>query len=113
MWNHRDLDDPLQARIEAVIRRAIPEYRYGTRREDPTQVLADSHLFEDVQAFSSSFAVTMARHAIIDAWRSHGTLARQAGPSFGGIVDAITAEVTTDTVAVPYTTRGWYARFVN
>jgi len=113
MWNHRDLDDPLQARIEAIIRRSIPCYQYGTRREDPTRVLADSRLFEDVQPFSSNFAVTMTRDAVIDAWRSHGTLARQAGPAFGGIVEAITAEVKTDAVAVPYTTRGWYARFVN
>ena len=32
LWNHRDLDDPLQARIEGNITAAIPGYQYGSRR---------------------------------------------------------------------------------
>lgn len=112
LWNHRDLDDPLQARIEAIIRRRIPAYQYGSRREDPTGVLVESTLFECIQPFSFRFMVTMARGAFMDAWRSHGTLARQAGPAFAGILDAISAELDTDVLVVPYTTRGWCARFL-
>jgi ubiquinone/menaquinone biosynthesis C-methylase UbiE len=111
MWNHRDLDDPLQARIEAVIREAIPGYHYGSRREDPTAVLAESELFEDIHPFAASFAAVMTRDAVMDAWRSHGTLARQAGPAFDEILDAISATLTASEVRVPYTTRGWHARF--
>lgn len=111
MWNHRDLDDPLQARIEAIIRGAIPDYQYGSRREDPTAVLVESELFEDVQPFAASFAAVMNRDAVMDAWRSHGTLARQAGPAFDEILDAISATLKTAEVRVPYTTRGWYAQF--
>lgn len=111
LWNHRDLDDPLQARIEEVIRRSIPGYQYGSRREAPTAVLAASGLFGDIQPFSSAFSETMTRQAVMDAWQSHGTLARQAGPGFGAILDAISTALQTDTVCVPYTTRGWYARF--
>jgi ubiquinone/menaquinone biosynthesis C-methylase UbiE len=111
LWNHRDLDDPLQGRIEAIIRRAIADYDYGSRREDPTPVLTLSGLFEGVQPFSAGFQVQMSRAAAIDAWRSHGTLARQAGARFPEIVDAIAAELDDDVVSVAYTTRGWYARF--
>jgi ubiquinone/menaquinone biosynthesis C-methylase UbiE len=111
LWNHRDLDDALQARIEAIIVGAIPGYRYGTRREDPTGVLADSGLFERIEPFSSSFTITMARDALVDAWRSHGTLARQADAAFEDILNAISSELRTDFVDVPYTTRGWCAQF--
>lgn len=111
MWNHRDLDDPLQARIEAIIRRAIPDYDYGSRREDPTPVLTLSGLFDGVQAFSANFQVQMTRVAVIDAWKSHGTVARQAGAKFDAIIDAIAGELQDDVVPVAYTTRGWYARF--
>jgi ubiquinone/menaquinone biosynthesis C-methylase UbiE len=111
LWNHRDLNDPLQARIEATIRGAIPDYQYGSRREEPTAVLAASTLFDSIEPFSAGFSETMTRLAVIDAWRSHGTLARQAGPAFGAVLDAIAAVLDTDTIHVPYTTRGWYARF--
>lgn len=111
MWNHRDLEDPLQVRIEQIIRGAIPDYQYGSRREDPTAVLAASDLFEDIQPFASSFTAVMTRDAVMDAWRSHGTLARQAGPAFGDVLDAISATLKTTALRVPYTTRGWYARF--
>ena len=111
LWNHRDLDDPLQARIEAIIRAAIPAYGYGTRREDPTPVLAASCLFEDIRAFSATFSTSMTKQAVMDAWRSHATLARQAGSALSGILDAIAAELKNDVVDVPYTTRGWYAQF--
>jgi SAM-dependent methyltransferase len=111
LWNHRDLDDPLQARIEGIIRDGIPGYSYGTRREDPTAVLRDSGLFGDVQPFAASFTVSMTRDSVLEAWRSHATLARQAGDRFDGIVTAIGAALVTDPVAVPYTTRGWCARF--
>ena len=113
LWNHRDLDDPLQSRIEAIIHEAIAEYQYGTRREDPTRVLAESGLFEHAQPFAHRFAVMMTRAAVMEAWRSHGTLARQAGSRFDAVLDAIETELTEDTVRVPYTTRGWYARLKN
>lgn len=34
MWNHRDLEDPLQKEIEDVLKSRIEDYQYGTRRED-------------------------------------------------------------------------------
>lgn len=42
MWNHRDLNDHLQNEIEETIRRTIPDYNYGSRREDPTAIINES-----------------------------------------------------------------------
>ena len=36
LWNHRWLDDPIQKRIESIIKAAVPRYEYGTRLEDQT-----------------------------------------------------------------------------
>lgn len=45
MWNHRDLNDPLQKEIEAVLMQEIENYGYGTRREDQTEVINKSEIF--------------------------------------------------------------------
>jgi len=111
MWNHRDLSDPLQARIEAIIKSLIPNYEYGKRREDPTDVIARSELFEPSQHIEGRFTVQMSHDDIVEAWRSHATLARQAGTQFAAIVDQISAAVpVASAVPVPYTTRIWFAR---
>jgi ubiquinone/menaquinone biosynthesis C-methylase UbiE len=111
MWNHRELDDPLQAGIEAIIKRSIPNYDYGKRREDPSAAIAGSALFELPKYVEGGFIVQMSHDDIIEAWRSHATLARQAGNRFDVIVDEIAAIVPNKpAVAVPYTTRIWFAR---
>ncbi|MCH7624022.1 MAG: methyltransferase domain-containing protein, partial [Nitrospinae bacterium] len=46
MWNHRNLDDPLQAEIEGAIKFHISGYDYGTRREDQDPIIQASGLFE-------------------------------------------------------------------
>jgi len=111
MWNHRDLDDPLQARIESTIRSFIPAYDYGLRRADPSAVLEQSGYFGEIRSLQSGFVTDMAKSVIMDAWRSHGTLARQAGADFDRVIAAIDQLIEGGTVPVPYTTRVWYARF--
>lgn len=110
MWNHRDLDDALQRRIEALIVRHIPGYDYGKRREDPSQVIVDSSLFGPVQAIEDAFVAHFDRKDFIEAWRSHATLARQADGQFAAIIDEIAAIIPTSPVAVPYVTRIWFAQ---
>lgn len=39
MWNHRDLNAPLQKEIEDILKREIADYDYGTRQEDQTEVI--------------------------------------------------------------------------
>ncbi len=56
MWNHRDLDDPVQLKIESIIKAAIPGYSYGSRREDPRGVIDASGYFLAAQALERSFS---------------------------------------------------------
>lgn len=113
MWNHRDLTDPIQARIEGIFKKRIPGYGYGTRREDQTEVIAGSGLFGEVTPVEGSVVHTQKVVDAIEAWRSHATLQRQAGDRFGSVVDEVQAyleSLGTESIQVPYTTRAWAAR---
>lgn len=111
MWNHRDLQDAVQARIEAIIRARIPDYEYGSRRDDQTAIIQASGLFEEPILIEKSVVHTTAVDDYVDAWRSHATLRRQAGGAFDQIVRLIAESLAgSSIVAVPYTTRVWCAR---
>lgn len=113
MWNHRDLDDPLQQKIEAVIKKNIPGYQYGTRREDQTEVIQSSGLFKDVQFFSGQVVHHIPAEDFIEGWKSHGTVYRQSPEVFERIIGEIRGTVESlhqETIAVPYTTRIWMAQ---
>lgn len=60
------------------------------------------------------FVVKVPTKSWLDAWRSHATLARQVGEArLDTIVEKIADLIgNTDTVAVPYFTRAWFARSV-
>jgi hypothetical protein len=91
----------------------VPAYSYGVRREDQAEVVETSGLFGPVQRLEGGFVATVAVLDYLAAWRSHGTLYRQAGSDerFGQILDAVAEEVAgRDLLAVPYTTRIWYAQ---
>ena len=111
LWNHRDLDDPLQAKIEAMICDQIPGYLYGKRREDPTAVIDASGAFGPVTAIEDRFLIDVSTADFVEAWRSHGTLQRQAGEQFLSIVERIEQMLRErEIVSVPYFTRAWYAK---
>ncbi len=113
MWNHRDLEDPIQARIEGIFRSAIPDYGYGTRREDQAETIRSSGLFEKVTAIEGTIRHVQRIEDVVEAWRSHATLERQAGDSFGrlvGEVEKYLVSLGKDSIEVPYTTRAWVAR---
>ena len=113
MWNHRDLEDPIQKAIEEHIAAAVPGYSYGTRREDQTAVIDESGLFGPVQTIEGRVEHPQSVKDCVDAWRSHATLERQAGESFHTVVDGIEAllgRIGKDPITVPYTTRIWVAQ---
>lgn len=110
MWNHRDLDDPVQKKIEEIIGSHIENYDYGTRRKSPISVLEESGLFDKIVSIEEIFSVEMRQSEIIDAWKSHATLSRQAGVSFQNIISEIeTFLKDKETYLVPYYTRIWAA----
>jgi SAM-dependent methyltransferase len=111
LWNHRDLDDPLQRNVEAVIRRHLPTFDYGTRRQDPSAALEACGLFGSARHEQARFEVRIEAATWLDAWRSHATLQRQAGDAFETILRDF--ELLLDGQAhieVPYHTRAWWAR---
>ncbi len=113
VFNHRLLEDPLQREIEAFIRSCLPNYSYGTRRQDQSEIISRSRLFEPAIRIESPVAHDRPVTEWLEAWRSHGTLQRQAGDRFSKIVDGIAAIVTrtcSDRIQVPYVTRAWIAR---
>ena len=113
LWNHRRLDDPLQARIEAAIRDVVPEYAYGARREDPTRAFEEDGLFTVIAHVERDVVHRLPVADWLAAWRSHLTLKRQAGSQFAAVLEAIDRIVRDSAgrhIDVPYTTCAWIAR---
>jgi ubiquinone/menaquinone biosynthesis C-methylase UbiE len=113
MWNHRNLEDPIQKSIEGIIQENIPEYGYGTRREDQTTVINDSNLFGEPHQIEGTVTHTQTIRECVEAWRSHATLERQAGDKFENIIQSIEKMLIglgTETILIPYTTRMWVAQ---
>jgi len=110
MWNHRDLSDRLQNEIEEMIRQMIPDYNYGSRREDPTEIINESKLFGQVNNLEQNFKVEMPSNIFFDGWKSHATLARQAGQKFASVLERIQKLLTPyEVIDVPYSTKIWFA----
>ncbi len=113
MWNHRDLDDQIQSTVENIIKQNVPNYGYGSRREDQLGILEASNLFEVVLKLQSRVIHGVGLNDYVEAWRSHATLERQAGKNFEHVIDEISKYLTTvdDTlIQVPYTTSVWIAK---
>lgn len=113
LWNHRNLNDSLQLEIENVIKRYIPDYKYGVRREDQTGIIVESGLFNEVITFSYEIHHKIKAVDFIEGWKSHGTVYRQARETFDEIMNEIGQIVEKkqkEIIEVPYTTKVWMAR---
>jgi ubiquinone/menaquinone biosynthesis C-methylase UbiE len=115
MWNHRQLEDPIQAQIEAIIKARVSGYGYGTRREDQTAVIDASGLFGPVVHLDSRVMHEQTIEECVEAWRSHATLERQAGAAFHDVVAAIESylqSLGTPSIQIPYSTNIWVAQLL-
>ncbi|KAA0996217.1 class I SAM-dependent methyltransferase [Pseudomonas sp. ANT_J12] len=113
MWNHRYLEDPIQARIEAIIKDRVQGYGYGTRREDQTAVIDASALFGPVVHLDARVTHEQTIEECLEAWRSHATLERQAGAKFHEVISAIDdylRSLDTASIQIPYSTNIWVAQ---
>ena len=110
MWNHRDIEDPLQKEIEGIIHKFIPNFDYGNRRQDPSSVINQSDFFGVVEKIEEDFTVQMTRSDILDAWKSHDTLFRQSNGRFDEVIKAIASILIKDSYEVPYSTRIWFSQ---
>lgn len=113
IWNHRDLDDPIQGQVESIIRRRIPDYGYGVRREDQAPVIIESGLFEEPVTLRERVVHQVPVDDWLAAWRSHGILESQAGDQFPAIlndIDSYVQSLGSDRLEIPYETVGWITR---
>lgn len=111
LWNHRRLDDPLQAAVEAAIRAVLPGFDPGARRADPAPVLDAHPAFERARHAVLPLLHATTPAAFVDGFRAHATLARQAGGRMPEVLAAIAALVEgRDELHVPFETRLWVAR---
>ena len=112
MWNHRDIEDPLQKEIENLITSFIPNYDYGLRRQNPSSVISDSGLFSEIMHIEEKFNVSMTKTSIVDAWKSHDTLFRQSDGKFTEIINEISNILNAEEYIVPYFTRIWFSKLI-
>lgn len=114
MWNHRDLEDPIQRGIESIIKFSIPNYSYGSRREDPTDIIKKNRHFSPAREIAETFVCNMSKSDVMVAWKSHATLRREAGDddAFDHVIDRIGNYLAPlpEVIAVPYTTRIYFAQ---
>ena len=107
------LSDPLQCEVEALIKGFIPDYDYGTRREDQTSIIEKSGLFRKSYQIEAPVIHRISRDDWVEAWRSHATLERQAGGKLSEIVSSIERLLVgrgDKEIIVPYKTRMWIAQ---
>lgn len=114
MWNHRDITDKHQSNIESIIKKYVPQYDYGNRREDQYNFLRDSGFFKTITYINADTVHTQNKDDCVEAWRSHGTLHRQAGNNFYKIIDEIEGYLTKNSlnnIQIPYNTKIWLGKF--
>jgi len=113
MWNHRQLEDPVQSEIESIIKKKVPDYSYGSRRENQTEVIDASGLFGPVIHLNSIVVHEQPITECIEAWRSHATLKRQAKELFNDVIKEIEyylSSLGVDAIQIPYSTNIWLAQ---
>ncbi len=113
MWNHRQLQDPIQAEIEGIIKKRVQGYGYGTRREDQAAVIDASGLFGQVIHLDARVTHEQSIEECVEAWRSHATLERQAGSAFHDVVADVEnylQSLGVPTIQIPYSTNVWVAQ---
>jgi ubiquinone/menaquinone biosynthesis C-methylase UbiE len=113
LWNHRQLDDPIQTQIEEIIKNQLKGYNYGSRREDQTAIINASGLFGPVVHLESRVVQEQTIEECVEAWHSHATLQRQAGEAFGDVVARIEKyllSLKTPKIKIPYSTNIWVAQ---
>ncbi|MFU8831572.1 MAG: class I SAM-dependent methyltransferase [Wenzhouxiangella sp.] len=114
VYNHRELDDPMQREIEDATRQHVAGFRYGGRRQDPVPTIEAGGLFKVVEKLELAFRHETRAAEFAAGFRAHATLQRQAGPSFPALLATIADRVFAHSddagrVRVPFVSRAWLA----
>lgn len=118
MWNHRDLNDPVQAAGEAIIERFVPQYQRGVRREDQRPVLErNRHLFRDICFLESDFMLQRTIEEYLKAWASvknrYWDFSSDSGRALFAQISAAMRQELPAEFSMRYTTRAWTAQKID
>lgn len=117
MWNHRDLDDPIQECATEVIKSLVPNYSTGVRREDQRPVIAKNrHLFDEIFYLEYDFYFTQSIENYILAWKSvknpYWDLETKKGQDLFEKISYKLQHELPSKFDIKYTTRSWSAKKV-
>lgn len=117
MWNHRDLDDPIQKSAEEVITRFVPHYDRGVRREDQRSIIESrKDLFDNIIYLEEDFCFYQTLENYLNAWKSvknpYWDLETKAGNELFERISNAMREVLPSEFDIKYTTRCWSAKKV-
>lgn len=117
MWNHRDLNDPIQKRTEDIILKFIPDYQRGIRRKDQRPIIESSKLFKNIFYLEMDFEIERKIDQYIFAWMSvknkYWDLVTPEGQNlFKKIMDK-TEQTLPKKFKIKYTTRAWTAQKIS
>lgn len=117
MWNHRDLNDPIQNKAQDIIKEFVPHYDKGVRREDQRPVIEKNRaLFDEIFYLEQDFYFHQTIDNYILAWKSvknpYWDLETKEGVQlFDEISSQIKKELPHE-FDIKYTTRAWSAKKV-
>lgn len=117
MWNHRDLNDPIQKIAEESIIEFVPSYTRGVRREDQRPII-ESHkeLFDNIIYIEEDFYFHQSLENYINAWRSvknpYWDLETKEGEELFGRIAQVLEQRLPKEFEIKYTTRCWSAKKV-
>lgn len=117
MWNHRDLNDPIQKIAEESIIEFVPNYTRGVRREDQRPII-ESHkeLFDNIIYIEEDFYFHQSLENYINAWRSvknpYWDLETKEGEELFGRITQVLEQRLPKEFDIKYTTRCWSAKKV-
>ncbi|EJR7409783.1 SAM-dependent methyltransferase, partial [Campylobacter coli] len=115
MWNHRDLNDPVQKIAEDTIVEFVPNYTRGTRREDQRPIIESrKDLFDNIVYIEEDFYFHQSIENYINAWKSvknpYWDLETDEGSElFNKISNKISQRLPKE-FSIKYTTRCWSAK---
>lgn len=117
MWNHRDLNDPIQKLAEDIIEEFVPDYSRGTRREDQRLIIEkNKDLFDEIFYMEVDFYFHQTIENYILAWQSvknkYWDLATVEGNVLFEKITNKMIEKMPSEFNVKYTTRCWTAKKV-
>lgn len=115
MWNHRDLNDPVQKIAEDTIVEFVPNYTRGTRREDQRPIIESrKDLFDNIIYLEEDFYFHQSIENYINAWKSvknpYWDLEQAEGVELFEKIASKIRERLPQEFDIKYTTRCWSAK---